>query len=137
MEITCYRNTELQREPRHLPATVYNTALLLLAHSRDGVVFVPIRSMQFLAVIDHEEIILLDAEHKSWIDIAWQNLRPQERNTLTDPVPYEAVYYNQGAKGNMSRLMVEFPLALDILSAKDVPSSAARIIKLDLNRRTS
>ena len=43
-------------------------AHLLLEHSKDGVVFVPIRSMQYLAVIDHEEIIFLDSEHKSWVD---------------------------------------------------------------------
>ena len=59
MEITCYRNTELQREPRQLPAKVYNTAHLLLEHSKEGVVFVPIRSMQYLAVIDHEELSLI------------------------------------------------------------------------------
>ena len=131
MEITCYRDTELQREPRHLPAEVYNTALLLLAHSRDGVVFVPIRSMQCLAVIDHEEIIFLDSEHKNWVDIAWQNFRPQLRSTLTGPVPYEAVYYNRVANATMKRLLAEFPPALKALSAKETPSTAAHIIKLE------
>jgi hypothetical protein len=131
MEITCYRNTELQREPRHLPAAVYNAAHLLLDHSKDGVVFVPIRSMQYLAVIDHEEIVFLDSEHKSWVEIAWQNFRPQQRDALIEPVSYEAVFYNQNAKETMKRLLVEFPPALNVLSTKDTPSSAARIIKLE------
>lgn len=131
MEITCYRNAELQREPRQLPAAVYNTAHLLLKHSKEGVVFVPIRSMQYLAVIDREEIIFLDAEQKSWVDIAWQNFRPQQRTALTEPVPYEVVYYNHDAKGTMQRLLGEFPPALKALTAKDTPSIAARIIKLD------
>jgi hypothetical protein len=131
MEITCYRDTELHRDSRLLPATVYNTAHVLLDHSKEGVVFVPIRSMQFLAVIDKEEIVFLDAEHKRLVDIAWQNFHPQQRSTLTEPVPYEAVFYNQNGKETMKRLLVEFPPALNELSAKDTPSSAARIIKLD------
>lgn len=131
MELTCYRDIELQRVQRHLPAVIYNTAHLLLEHNRDRVVFVPIRSMQFLAVIDREEIIFLDAEHKSLVDIAWQNFRPQLRNSLAEPVPYEAVYYNKNAKGTMNRLLVEFPPALNALSAKDTPSGPACIIKLN------
>lgn len=130
MEITCYRNIELQREPRHLQATVYNTGHLLLKHSKGGVVFVPIRSMQYLAVIDYEEIIFLDSENKSWVEIAWQNFLPQKRNALTEAVPYEAVYYTPDAKETMKRLLVEFPSALKALAAKTSPSSAARIIKL-------
>ncbi|MGA9665039.1 MAG: hypothetical protein WBQ69_01145 [Gallionella sp.] len=130
MEITCYRDTELQREPHHLPAGVYNTAHLLLEHSRDSVVFVPIRSMQYLAVIDDEEIIFLDSENKSWVEIAWQNFRPQQRISLTEPVSYEAVFYSQNAKETMKRLLAEFPPALKALSAKDTPSSTASIIKL-------
>ena len=131
MEITCYRNTELHRDSRLLPAVVYNTAHVLLERSKEGVVFVPIRSMQYLAVIDREEIVFLDAEHKSLVDIAWQNFRPQQRSMLTEAVPYEAVFYNHNGNETMKRLLVEFPPALNVLSAKDSPSSAARIIKLD------
>jgi hypothetical protein len=131
MELTCYRDAELQREPRRLPAALYNIAHLLLERSTDGVVFVPIRSMQFLAVIDREEIIFLDAEQKSQVDIAWQHFRPQLRASLTDPVPYEAVHYCKNAEKTMNRLLVEFAPALNALSAKNAPSGVARIIKLD------
>ena len=131
MELTCYRDSELQREPHQLPAAAYNVSHLLLEHSKDGVVFVPIRGMQHLAVIDFEEIIFLDSEHKSWVAIAWQNFRPQQRTALTDAVPYEAVYYNPNAKETMKRLLVEFPLALKALAAKNTPSTGARIIKLE------
>jgi len=134
MELTCYRDTELQREPRQLPAALYNIAHLLLEHSADGVVFVPIRSMQFLAVIDREEIIFLDAERKNLVDIAWQHFRPQLRESLSDPVPYEAVYYSRDGQKTMNRLLAEFAPALKALSAKNAPSSAARIIKLDRNQ---
>ena len=130
MEITCYRDTELQREPRHLPAKIYNTAHLLLKHSKEGVVFVPIRTMQYLAVIDHEEIIFLNGERKNCVEIAWQNFLPQRRESLTEPIPYDAVYYIANAKETMRRLHAEFPPALQALSAKGVHSSDARIIKL-------
>jgi hypothetical protein len=130
MEITCYRDSEIRREARHLPAEAYNTAHLLLEHSRGGVVFVPIRSMQYLAVIDHEEIIFLDSENKSWVEIAWQNFCPQQRSALTEPVAYEAVYYTSGAAETMKRLLGEFPQALKALAAKDAPLSPAHIIKL-------
>ena len=134
MDITCYRDTELLRESLFLPASVYNTALLLLDHSNDGSVFVPIRAMQYLAVIDSEEIIFLDSDNKSWVAIAWQNFRPQQRNALAEPVSYEAVYYTMDAKETMKRLLVEFPPALKALAAKEAPSTAARIIKLDRKR---
>jgi len=137
LEITCYRDAELKRESLFLPATVYNTAHLLLEHSKEGVVFVPIRNMQYLAVIDFEEIIFLDSENKSWVAIAWQNFRPQHRTALTEPVPYEAVFYNENAKETMKRLLVEFPPALNVLSAKDTPLSAASIIKLDRSQQNS
>ncbi|MFZ5523763.1 MAG: hypothetical protein ACOY9D_06730 [Pseudomonadota bacterium] len=137
MEITCYRDAELHRDSRLLPAAVYNTAHVLLEHSNEGVVFVPIRGMQFLAVIDREEIVFLDAEHKSLVDIAWQNFRPQQRSALTEPVPYEAVFYNHNAKETMQRLLVEFPPALTMLSARDTPSSTARIIKLERSKTAS
>ena len=131
MEITCYRNAELCREPRFLNAAIYNTAHVLLEHSKDGVVFVPIRSMQYLAVIDHEEIIFLDSQHKSWVEISWQNFHPQRRNALTDPVPYEAVYYTSEAAKVMNRLLNEFSVALRALAEKDTPAVAARVLKLD------
>jgi hypothetical protein len=131
MELICYRDVELARVSRLLPAATYNCAHLLLEHSKEGVVFVPIRSMQYLAVMDREEIIFLDAEHKSWVEIAWQNFRPQQRSALTEAVPYEAVYYNPGAGETMRRLQVEFPSAVKALAAKDAPAAVARIIKFD------
>lgn len=130
MEIVCYRDEELHREERHLPANVYNTALLLLERSPDDVVFVPIRNMQYLAIIDHEEFIFLDSERKNWVETAWQNFHPQRRNALTDPVPYEVVYYTTSAQETMKRLLSEFPIALKTMAAKDTPSMPASVVKL-------
>ena len=62
---------------------------------------------------------------------------PQQRSALTDPVPYEAVYYTSGAAETMKRLLGEFPPALRALATKDMPSAPARIIKLDRGQPAS
>lgn len=134
MEITCYRDQELQREVRHLPAAAYNLAHTLLAHSPSGVVFVPIRAMQFLAILDHEEFVFIDSARKSLIDIAWQNFRPQQRAALDEPVAYEAVYYQPAAEATMKRLQSEFPRALQAVAEKEKSDVPGKVLKLEMRR---
>ena len=55
VEETFYRPPETGREARTLPGPVYNLAHGLLAQSGTGCVFVPIRSMQYMAVLDAGE----------------------------------------------------------------------------------
>jgi hypothetical protein len=129
MEITCYRNPELAREPRFLPAATYNLAHTLLARSTTGCLFVPIRAMQYLAILDAEEFVFLDGERKCWIDIAWQDFRPQVRASLDEPVPYQAVYYQPDAAQLMARLQAELPRALNDLAAKERFDGSARVLK--------
>lgn len=129
MEITCYRNPELARESRLLPAATYNLALTLLARSATGNLFVPIRAMQYLAILDAEEWVFLDGERKCWIDIAWQNFRPQDRASLDGPVAYEAVYYQASAASLMTRLQAELPRALHDLAKKGYIEGPARVLK--------
>lgn len=128
MEITCYRDIEIKRESRQLPATTYNLALTLLARS-SGNLFIPIRAMQYLAILDKEELIFLDGERKCWIDIAWRNFHPQSRVSLDDPVEYEAFYYSVGAENIMSRLQAELPRALQELAKKSRLDGPARVLK--------
>jgi hypothetical protein len=129
MEVTCYRDDEYLREPRNLPAATYNLALTLLARSATGNLFVPIRSMQYLAILDAEEWIFLDGERKCWIDIAWRHFHPQARGALEDPVEYEAAYYHENARDLMSRLQVELPRALQMLAKKTRVEGPARVLK--------
>jgi len=134
MEITCYRDAETGREGRRLPAAVYNLARRLISRSESGIVFVPIRSMQVLAILDGEEFVFVDHQHKSWIEISWQGFRPQARGSLEDPVPYEAVFYEADARGLMPRLMSEFPKALQQLEAKSRIEGPARVLKFEKKR---
>lgn len=136
MEITCYRDPELAREPRFLPAAIYNLAHLLLSRCATDTLFVPIRPMQYLAILDAEEFVFLDGEHKCWVDIAWQNFRPQVRTSLEDPVPYQAVYYRPESEQLMARLQAELPRALNDLAAKGRVAGAARVLKFPAPVRT-
>ena len=135
MQITCYRNPESAREPRFLPAATYNLAHALLSRSPSGCLFVPIRSMQYLAILDAEEFVFLDGERKCWIDIAWQDFRPQVRTSLDEPVPYQAVYYQPDATQLMARLQAELPRALNDLAAKGRFDGPARVIKFPVPER--
>ncbi|TAJ77740.1 MAG: hypothetical protein EPO42_09300 [Gallionellaceae bacterium] len=134
MEITCYRDTELARESRFLPAATYNLAHTLLARNNAGCLFVPIRSMQYLAILDAEEFVFLDGERKCWIDIAWQNFRPQSRTALDEPVPYQAVFYNISAEETTKRLQHDFGSALQDFAKKDAPHGVARILKFNRSK---
>lgn len=129
MEITCYRDQELACETRYLPAATYNLALTLLARSATGNLFVPIRAMQYLAILDAEEWVFLDGERKCWVDIAWRHFRPQARTSLDEPVEYEAVFYQANARDLMVRLLAELPRALHDLAKKARIDGPARVIK--------
>jgi hypothetical protein len=132
IEETFYRPPEISREVRHLPARIYNLAHRLLAQAQAGCVFVPIRSMQYMAVLDAEEFIFVHREGRRMIEVAWQRFRPGARDALTDPVAYDAVYCAVSAGAIMARLQVEFDKALQELEKKQSPvSGPARILKLD------
>ena len=135
MEITCYRNPELAHEPRFLPAATYNLALTLLGRSTTDNLFIPIRSMQYLAILDAEEFVFLDGERKCWIDIAWRHFQPQARNSLQEPVAYEAVYYHAEAENLMLRLQAELPRALHALADKTQLDGPARVLKFPVPGR--
>ena len=130
VEETFYRRREVVREPRVLPAATYNLAHVLLTRSKNECLFVPIRSMQYLAVLDAQEFIFVDREGGRMIDIAWQRFRPSERTALDEPVAYEAVYYSDSDVSTKQRLQGEFHKALLQLEQRAPLTATARVIKL-------
>lgn len=130
MEITVYRDPPFARENRTLPAATYNLAHSLLARSA-GTLFVPIRTMQFLAILDVEEIIFVDQLCKNWVEIAWRHFNPHARTALDQPVAYIAVYYRPDGAAIMRRLQSEFPRALAIEAGKDRLDGPAKILKFE------
>ena len=128
MEIRVERDVPRMSEPRQIPAATYNRMRTLLRKAQ-SVVFVPIRSMQFLAIVDAEEIVFVDHLRKNWAAIAWRDFRPGQRSALDAAVPYQAVYYREDGAILMRRLQGEFDAALAALAAK-VPAAGhpARVL---------
>lgn len=117
------------RTTRTLPAAIYNLAHTLLVQSQTGCVFVPIRTMQYMAVLDAAEFIFVDRERPGLIELAWQSFHPGSRTALEDPVPFDLVYYDERAALTMQRLIAEFYKALVLLSERRVTGSpAAKIL---------
>lgn len=136
MKIELQRGPELAREPRQMPGEVYNLAHTLLARGGDAV-FVPIRSMQVLAIIDREEIVFVDSQHKHFVETAWQRFAPRNRAALDAPVAYEAVHYGRQSATLMTRLQSEFARALRALAAKAAPHEAAAVLPMRPPERSS
>jgi hypothetical protein len=128
MELRLYRENPILRETRHLPAEVYNLARLLLAHADKPCVFVPIRSMQYLAVIDREEIVFVDREQPSQVQIAWQAFHRHERSALDERIEFEVAFYTADSLGVMARLMGEFPKAMQATADKGRHEEPAAVL---------
>ncbi|WP_018078379.1 hypothetical protein [Thiobacillus denitrificans] len=129
MEERFYREQEIARVPGFLPAATYNLAHTLLARA-GKCLFVPIRNLQYMAVLDTEEYIFVDSQNKAWVELAWQHFRPQARTALDERVPFEIVYYLPQAAETMKRLPGEFHQALQLLADRDPPRQDAHILPL-------
>lgn len=128
MELTLYREDPILRESRHLPAEVYNLAHLLLARADKPCVFIPIRSMQYLAVIDQEEIVFVDRELPGQVQLAWQKFHRQERSALNERVAFDVAFYTPESLKIMARLLTEFPKALQAIADKDRIGEPAAVL---------
>lgn len=125
---TFFRPKEVERKRSALPAVIYNGFQLLLARSQTGCAFVPIRTMQYQAVVDREEVVFVDSqggyayqdgEGGRVIRIAWRLPAPQSRIALTEPVPCEVVFYFPDLKEEQGRLVSEIRPALEQLLERD------------------
>ena len=110
---TFYRGEPIEARELTLPARIYNLARVALQRSDRDCVFVPIRSMLFMAVIDAEEIIFVDIEAKRLVEVAWTRFRPQVRESLDAPVPYRLEIYLEKGRESAERLQGEFAKALE------------------------
>lgn len=119
---TFFRPEEVAREQVNLPAPLFNRCVLLLNRSTTGNVFIPVRAMQYQAVIDNDEIIFVDNQGYAVQDgkggrliiLSWQMPMHESRDSLNEPVPIEIVYYVRKDHNIHRRLIGEFPKALDL-----------------------
>ncbi|MDF9391156.1 MULTISPECIES: hypothetical protein [Methylococcus] len=119
MQETFYRSRELRRETRLLGGATYNLSRVLLGRRRPDPLFVPIRSMLYLAVVDDLEIVFVDGAGPRHIQMAWQMFRPGRRSSLDAPVPFEVVYYTTESLLLLPRIQSEFLRALAQLKNRD------------------
>lgn len=108
------RGKQLAEVDMMLQATTYNLARILLSDAGDCL-FVPLRPLQYMAVVDEEEIIFIDGHDRRWVDVAWRRFRPQDRQSLGEPVSCLACYYRPGAEALQTRLPAELHQALALL----------------------
>lgn len=140
---TFFRPTEVRRAPCSLPADVFNRCRRLLNRAKRDCVFVPIRTMQFLAVIDQEEVIFIDSQGGyqvvdgaggRCILLSWRFPHAGTRDSLSAPVTCELIHYRDGLDDLQHRLVGEFTRALIALDQKwresESPLERARIIPL-------
>jgi len=140
---TFFRPLEFARKRSTLPAPVYNDLQLLLKGGKRETRFIPIRSMQFQAVVESQEVIFVDSQgdyaHQDGVGgrlicIAWQPIPAAERKSLSDPVPCEILFYSPHLETTQRRLMSELPPVLRRLlqqqRAQNLESRAPRIIPL-------
>jgi len=113
---TFFRPPALGCSATALPASLVNTCRVLLNRSETRCVFVPIRSMQFQAVIEKDEIIFIDSqggyavqdgEGGRLITVAWR-FPGDTRDSLSAPVPVEVAFYRADGEEIQRRLIGEF-----------------------------
>lgn len=124
------RGPELLRNASALPAASYNLSRILLAHSQTSCVFVPMRGMQYMAVVDAEEIIFVDSQYKRWVEVAWRNFQSQARTALDAAVAYQAVFYTPEGADTQRRIQAEFHAALSLLASRRPQPAQANVLTM-------
>jgi hypothetical protein len=139
---TFFLPAEVDRRLWSTPAEIYNLCKSLFNRSLTGNVFVPIRSMQFLAVIDKNEIVFVDSQSYAVSEneggrvilVAWQFKESNERDALTDPVPCEVVFYEKEGCDTQLRLVAEFRKSMELMDQRyrdeQLPAKGAKILQL-------
>jgi len=132
MDIHFGRGPEIGRESRTLPAGHYRLIHLLFSRKQDDSLFVPIRTMQYLGIIDREEVAFVDGQGPRMIEISWRDFQSGERKDLRAPVTYTCVYYDEKGREIMARLQNEFFKALELIENRQPkPDEGATVTPLE------
>ena len=139
---TFFLPKEVERKQWSVPAKIYNLYRALQQRNHTGHVFVPIRTLQFMAVLDKSEIVFVDSQSYAvsrdeggrLILVAWKFADLTDRDALTDPVPCEIVFYEQDNSDLQLRLVSEFRQAMELLDQRyrneHLPAKGAKILSL-------
>lgn len=131
---SCYKTT--------MRSETYNLAHTLLNRSQSEHVFVPIRNLQYLAIVEKNDIYFVDSqayavndnEGGRMITISWHTSPAQQRESLEQHLPMEVIFYDQDMKDIQSRMCQEFYQAMQLMDQRyrdeSIPGEGARIITL-------
>jgi len=137
-----FRPPEIEREDGVLTGDIYNICHTLLSRSPQDCVFVPMRDMQYMAILDKHEIIFVDSlvyqmvgnQGGRIITTAWQFPTHKDRESLSEPQTCSYVYYHPLAKENHLRLHGSFRQAILLLDERYresiLPSHQAKILPI-------
>jgi len=112
---------EFSRHEFRLISTTYNLAHVLLNRSQSDHLFIPIRSMQYLAIIEKSAFWFVDSlayavrgdEGGRLIRVSWHPLIDvSERNALTQHMDCRAIFYGEDMAEIQTRLCSEFYQAM-------------------------
>ena len=98
-----FRNDILGTESQQLPAKIYNALRQLIRLQGEPRIFLPIRSLQSMAVISTDEVMFVDIHMRKVVEFSWQNFKSQQRAGIDKPVAYEFVWHNQRAREAMQK----------------------------------
>ena len=118
-----FRAEPVSSETTTIPAQLYNRCRLMQSRCTNKHMFVPIRTMQFLAVVDEHEVIFVDSqaytvsggEGGRLIVLSWNFAQGASRDSLDQPVSMEVFYHYPQAQEIQKRMIVEFDHALEDL----------------------
>ncbi|MEE9342226.1 MAG: hypothetical protein V3V12_01175 [Gammaproteobacteria bacterium] len=140
---TFFLPAEVERKLWSVPANIYNLYYSLRQRSPTSHVFVPIRSLQFMAVLDTNEIVFVDSlsyayskdEGGRLILISWKFPESHDRDGLTEPVSCEVIFYEKKNSDLQLRLINEFRQSMEALDQhyrdKKLPAQGAKILRLN------
>jgi hypothetical protein len=129
---TFFRGEPIETKQQQMPLDYYRQITGLLRNSGHSCVFVPIRTMQYMAVIDAEEVIFVSMYYRSQIQFAWRYFDLREMTDLTrDTVRYQFEYYDPEALMVMARVPREFGEAMALFDERHARSQPpAKVLKL-------
>jgi hypothetical protein len=123
-------------------ADAYNLAHTLLKRTDSHYVFVPIRSMLYLAIIEAHDIWFVDSqayavkdnEGGRLITVSWHDDPAIARSALNENMALRVVYYQQDRSDIQGRLNQEFYQAMLLMDQRyrdqQIPGEGARILNL-------
>jgi len=139
---TFFRPPEHSREASSLPAAIVNGLRLLFSRQDRDHLFLPIRRMQYQAVVERDEIIFVDSQSYAHQDgvggrlirLAWRPAPASRRESIDGPVPCEILYYFPDLKALHARLISELRPVISGTLERNRPPAAGNCRVLAFHR---